>query len=79
MDRIEKLKTIHTRKLLQMLRETYNYSWGWEWEKEYTEEEIRAELSTREHIPNKTEGEHIRKERAKTRKEARNNRYVRRR
>jgi hypothetical protein len=76
-----RLQTMHTRQLIWLLRGTYCRSAWWEgWEAahydEPTYEEIKAVLRTREHIPNKAEARKIRKERARTRKEARNNRCV---
>jgi hypothetical protein len=82
--RMAHLRTLHTRKLISLLRGTYGRSKWWEnWEAAHYDEpttaEIKAVLQTREHILNKVESEEIRKEQAKTRKEARNNRYVMRR
>jgi hypothetical protein len=82
--RMARLRSMHTRQLLSLLRGTYGRSSWWEnWEAENfddpTEAEIKAVLRTREHIPNKQEGEKARKAKAKTRREGRNNRYVMRR
>ena len=82
--RMERLRSMHTRKLMQLLRDRYGRSTWWEnheaWEyDDYTTAEIKAVLATREHLPNKVEGEQARRKRAKTRKEARNNRCVMRR
>lgn len=81
MNRLEKLKKIATRKLLSMLRSMYgSYELSEEELEvygEYTSEELRNELATREHIPNKIEGEEIRRERAKTKRDARNNKFIR--
>lgn len=83
-DRLEKLRQMPTRKLLILLRETYTPSYWYVDESrgyyppEFTDDEIRAELAKRPHIPNKVEGEALRRKRAKTRKDARNGRYVRR-
>lgn len=82
--RMARLRSMHTRKLIQLLRGTYGRSSWWEnYEAEtyddYTTAEIKAVLRTREHVPNKVEGEAARRKRAKTRKEARNNRCVMRR
>jgi hypothetical protein len=85
MDRLDKLRQMPTRKLLILLRETYTPSYWYEDESmgyfapEFTEEDIKSVLATRPHIPNKVEGEVIRRGKAKTRKDARNNKYVRRR
>ena len=65
----EQIKKAHTRQLLKELRSTY--SWGcphcWE-ECEWSQlrcyqQELKAELAIREHIPNKRESKAIRKAR----------------
>jgi hypothetical protein len=80
-DRLEKLRQMPTRKLIILLRETYTPSYWYEDEDfmapEFTDDEIRSELATRPHIPNKVEGEQIRRDRMKTRKDARNRKCVR--
>lgn len=67
----EQIKKAHTRQLLKELRSTY--SWGcphcWE-ECEWNQlrcyrQELKEELATREHIPNKKESKAIRKARLK--------------
>ena len=81
----EEIAKIPTRKLLIMLRETYHPSHWWGDngvsfpldEPEFYQEDIKEELAKRPHIPNKKEGEEIRRKKSKTRKESRNNRYVR--
>lgn len=88
-DKAAFLASMPTRGLLRWLRWTYiyggHYDPGWaQWDfpkmvEPFTAEEIKAELATREHVPNKPEGEVIRKARQKTRREGRNNRCVRRR
>lgn len=88
---IEKLKTYHTRKLLSLLRGTYSGSgargWGWDgldwidppgYEPDFTEQEIRSVLATREHIPNKKEGRAIRQARHRMGKKERGCVYRRR-
>lgn len=79
--RMARLQSMHTRQLIWLLRANYCRS-GW-WERyeadnynEPTIAEIKAVLRTREHIPNKVEARKIRKERAKTSKDARNNRCI---
>ncbi len=68
---ISDIKTSHTKQLLQRLRSSYKmgceYCWEKEdWEKLYCYRNlIKAELSTREHIPNKKESKAIRKARIK--------------
>lgn len=83
-NRMIRLRSMHTRQLLALLRGTYSRSSWWEgWEAqnfdEPTRKEIKVVLKTREHIPDKKEGKMARKKRAKTHREARNNRYIRRR
>lgn len=66
----EQMKNLKTRQLLTHLR--YTYRWGeYDWEaddyfaKEDYQARIKAELATREHIPNKAESKRIRIERKK--------------
>lgn len=66
----EQIKNLKTRQLLTHLRQTY--SWGnYDWEdtdysaKKAYQARVKAELATREHIPNKTESKRIRKARIK--------------
>lgn len=78
---IKRLESMHTRKLIKLLRLTYKSGdiWWDRYEAEtygFSTKEIKAVLQTREHIRNKLEGELFRKERAKTSKNARNNRCV---
>ena len=61
----EQMRNMHTRQLLAHLRNTY--SWGeYDWthedwnSKEIYQARIKAELATREHIPNKIESKKIR-------------------
>lgn len=82
--RMARLNAMHTRQLLKLLRASYARGSWWELFEavafnDPTEAEIKAVLRTREHIPNKLESEKIRKEKIKTRREARNNRCVKRR
>lgn len=54
------LKTLHTRQLLLMLKESRFYR------NDVPDIDlIKAELATREHVPNKKEGQAIRRARAK--------------
>ena len=62
----EQMKNLKTRQLLAHLRHTY--SWGdYDWEdtdysaKKAYQARVKAELATREHIPNKIESKRIRK------------------
>ena len=62
---IENLKNLKTRQLLARLRQTYR--WGeYDWEEEdyqakhAYQAQIKAELATREHIPNKIESKEMR-------------------
>lgn len=75
---MKQLQTLTTRHLLGMLanvrfvddhyaKEDYGY----------TADEIKAILATREHIPNKKEGEILRRNRQKTKRDARDRKYVR--
>lgn len=64
------MKNLKTRQLLTHLRHTYR--WGdYDWEnadysaKKAYQARVKAELATREHIPNKIESKRIRKERIK--------------
>lgn len=66
----EQMKNLKTRQLLAHLRHTYR--WGdYDWEdadysaKKVYQARIKAELATREHIPNKIESKRIRKARIK--------------
>lgn len=66
----EQMKNLKTRQLLAHLRHTYH--WGdYDWEdadysaKKAYQARIKAELATREHIPNKIESKRIRKARIK--------------
>lgn len=66
----EKLESMKTRQLLNHYRSTYSWG-GYNWfpedyqaKREY-QKQIKAILSTREHIPNKLESKMIRKERIK--------------
>jgi hypothetical protein len=80
LERLGRLNLYHTRQLIQLLRMTYiggGTCNAWESGIYYSREEIKSVLKNRPHIPNKIEGENLRRERSKTRKNARNNRYVR--
>ena len=66
----EQMKNLKTRQLLAHLRHTY--CWGdYDWEdadysaKKAYQARVKAELATREHIPNKIESKRIRKARIK--------------
>lgn len=66
----EQMKNLKTRQLLAHLRQTYR--WGdYDWEDADFQAlhayraRVKAELATREHIPNKQEGKAIRKARIK--------------
>ena len=66
----KQMKNLKTRQLLVHLRRTYR--WGdYDWEdadysaKKAYQARIKAELATREHIPNKIESKRIRKARIK--------------
>ena len=66
----EQMKNMKTRQLLTHLR--YTYCWGeYYWEdadysaKKAYQARVKAELATREHIPNKIESKQIRKARIK--------------
>ena len=66
----EQMKDMKTRQLLAHLRQTY--AWGdYDWEdadysaKHVYQAQVKAELATREHIPNKQESKAIRKARIK--------------
>ena len=66
----EQMKDMKTRQLLAHLRQTY--AWGdYDWEgadysaKHAYQAQVKAELATREHIPNKQESKAIRKARKK--------------
>ena len=73
----ETMKTAPTRQLLKELRRTYQQfcpkDWAcdgqcnqlWCTQKEAYQAELKAELATREHIPNKIESKRLRKERIK--------------
>lgn len=67
----EEMKNLRTRQLLGELRHTYHcgcpYCWkesDWEQLREY-KAQLKQELSTREHIPNKQESKAIRKAKIK--------------
>jgi len=71
---LEKLTTKHLLNMLAMDRAS-----GYP-DDEYSlwdDEDLRAVLATREHVPNKKEGEVIRRNKQKTRRDARDRRYVR--
>lgn len=65
----EEMKTMNTRHLLSVLRKTYTWGCSDEcWDclmaskfKCCYKEQLKAELSTREHIPNKKEGKALRR------------------
>lgn len=71
------MKNLHTKQLLKELRRTYRQScpggWAcdgqcsslWCTQKATYQAELKAELATREHIPNKKESKRNRKERIK--------------
>lgn len=70
------LKQIHTKALLDILQGFREFYWEWRFEdepepptvEEYygcTEEDLRVELATREHIPNKKESKELRRQAAK--------------
>lgn len=69
------LKTLHTKELLDLLQSArecngaynpfYDDGYALEGSKWYTIDEIKSELSTREHIPNKAEAKRIRQEKHK--------------
>lgn len=67
----EEMKTLKTRQLLAELRRTYTYGCPYTWTDDDWEclrtykAALKAELSTREHIPNKVESKAIRKVRIK--------------
>lgn len=67
----ERMKTVHTRQLLKELRHTYKmgcpYCWHDEdWKKlKCYRVQLKNELATREHIPNKKESKLIRKAKKK--------------
>ena len=69
---IEEIKNARTRQLLGELKRTYKdygcfYCWkdsDWERLREY-KEQLKQELATREHIPNKIESKKLRKARIK--------------
>ena len=67
----EDMKSLKTRQLLAELRRSHSYgcsySWGdEEWQAlDAYQAALRAELATREHIPNKIESKNIRKARIK--------------
>lgn len=67
----EQMEKAHTRQLLGELRRTYRYGCPYCWEdsdweqlREYRKE-LKQELATREHIPNKLESKAIRKAKIK--------------
>ena len=59
----EQIKNMHTHQLLAHLRQTYR--WGDCAAKSAYQARVKAELATREHIPNKLESKKIRKARIK--------------
>lgn len=69
------LKTLHTKELLGLLQSArkcgggynlfYDSGYAFEGSKWYTIDEIKEELATREHVPNKSERRKIRQEKAK--------------
>lgn len=71
------LKTLHTKELLQLLQSArqcsgsynpfYESGYAFEGSKWYSIREIKEELATREHIPNKKESKGIRQKKAKLR------------
>ena len=67
----EQIKKAHTRQLLKELRSTYSWGCPHYWEEcEWNQlrcyrQELKEELATREHIPNKKESKAIRKARLK--------------
>lgn len=67
----EEMTKMHTRQLLAELRSTYTWGCPHCWEDEdwkqlnYYRTQLKSELATREHIPNKIEGKAIRKARKK--------------
>lgn len=67
----EYLKTIETKELLSFLKSARacggHYS-PWDGDISFSIEELKEELSTREHIPNKNERKLIRQEKAKNKK-----------
>jgi hypothetical protein len=66
----EEMRTKHTRQLLNELRRM-NYAYEYDWTEEDIQAvheyriQLKAELATREHIPNKIESKAIRKARKK--------------
>jgi hypothetical protein len=67
-DKVEHLNSLDTRELLMYLK--YARKFGgryspWCHDEYYSTDEIKDELATREHIPNKQEAKKIRQERAK--------------
>jgi hypothetical protein len=62
------LKDRHTRELLRMLNDARPSGFYWvdyPSGPKYSVEDIKAELATREHIPNKAEAKKIRQQKAK--------------
>ncbi|MCA1026980.1 hypothetical protein LCM23_12840 [Cytobacillus kochii] len=69
------LKTLHTKELLRLLHSArhcggsynpfYENGYAFQGSKWYTIDEIKKELATREHIPNKEEAKKIRQEKHK--------------
>ena len=63
------VENLSTRQLMSLLRRTYRTN-GWYSPIDgnspfgYTTEEIKAELATREHVPNKAEGRALRRQAA---------------
>lgn len=65
------LATLSTRELMDYLdcaRKFGGFYSPWEGSTGYTIEEIRAELATREHVPNKQEAKALRQKQAKAQK-----------
>ena len=67
------LEKLSTRQLLSMMREYWASCLNMEWDID----DMKAVLATREHIPNKKEGEVLRRKRQKTSKESRNQNFKR--
>lgn len=75
-EKIEYLKSCSTHHLLKLLQHT-RVDGGYDRDYDWTDGMIKSVLATRPHIMNKKEGEQHRRNRAKTRKDARNNKYRR--
>lgn len=64
----EYLKTLHTKQLMNLRKEAIaigGYVWTAYETNEVTIEQIKAELATREHVPNKIEAKALRQQAAK--------------